>query len=147
MTTAGIAMLGVGIVWHQDTQREREKELLFVGEAYRVAIGNYYESSPDGIKQFPSTLDDLILDKRFVSIKRHIRKLYSDPIIPERLWGLVKQQDKIIGVYSQSTLQPIKKTNFLGQYETFSGAGEYREWQFVYTPGSISLPITPIAGL
>jgi len=32
---SGIGLAGVGIVWHQDTQREREKELLFIGEEYR----------------------------------------------------------------------------------------------------------------
>lgn len=38
---AGIGLAGVGIVWHQDAQREREKELLFIGDEYRQAIGSY----------------------------------------------------------------------------------------------------------
>ena len=77
---AGIGMAGVGLVWHQNAQRENEKELLFVGEEYRRAIGSYYESSPAAAKQFPSSLDDLLLDQRFPNAKRHIRKLYADPI-------------------------------------------------------------------
>lgn len=146
MAIAGIAMAGVGIVWHQNTQREREKELLFVGEAYRQAIGNYYESSPNGIKQFPTNIEELLLDKRFPTVKRHIRKLYLDPMATGKAWGLLMQQDKTIGVYSQSMVEPIKKTDFLNQYEAFGSASEYREWQFVYTPGTISIPVNPTGG-
>ena len=50
---SGIGLAGIGIVWHQDTQRENEKELLFIGEQYHQAIVSYYESSPSGVKQYP----------------------------------------------------------------------------------------------
>lgn len=38
-------------------QSNREAELLFRGEAYRNAIGSYYEASP-GVKVFPKTLKE-----------------------------------------------------------------------------------------
>ena len=133
---AGIGMAGVGIVWHQDAQREREKELLFIGQAYRNAIGSYYENSPSTAKQFPQTLQDLLLDTRFPSVKRHIRQLYADPIARDKDWNFVLQQGKITGVYSNSTLKPIKKAGLPKEFEALDAAEKYEEWRFVYVPGS-----------
>jgi type II secretory pathway pseudopilin PulG len=134
---AGIGLAGVGIVWHQDIQREREKELLFIGDGYRKAIGSYYENPPSGaIKQYPKRLEDLLIDSRFPSIKRHLRKLYTDPITHNQPWGLEMQQGQIMGVYSTSKAAPIKKTGFPSLYSTFSDAAEYRDWKFIYSPGS-----------
>ena len=143
---AGIGMAGVGIIWHQESQREREKELLFIGEEYRKAIGSYYENSPSGLKQFPDTLIDLVLDNRFPNAKRHIRQLYADPVAMQKDWNLVLQQGKVIGLHSTSDKQPIKKTGFAPQYETFGEAASYKDWLFVYTPGSIvvSAPAAPV---
>lgn len=135
---AGIGMAGVGLVWHQNAQRENEKELLFIGEEYRRAIGSYYESSPSAAKQFPQSLDELLLDKRLPNTKRHIRKLYADPIARNTQWGLIKQQEQITGIYSASKLAPIKKFGFADQYEIFSTAVEYNEWKFNYIPGSLT---------
>jgi type II secretory pathway pseudopilin PulG len=133
----GIGMAGVGIVWHQDAQREREKELLFIGDEYRKAIGSYYENSLGEAKQFPATLEDLIADKRFPNIKRHLRKLYKDPMAFGKPWQLVLQQGQIVGVYSASKQTPIKKIDFQPPYETFGEAAEYSDWKFLYIPGSI----------
>ena len=133
---SGIALAGVGIVWHQDVQREREKELLFIGDSYRQAISSYYESSPGGTKQYPKTLNDLILDTRFPNIKRHIRKLYNDPIVRETEWGFVMQKEQITGIYSKSNLKPIKRREFPLGDETFNDANEYSDWKFIYSPGA-----------
>lgn len=133
---AGIGMAGVGIVWHQDAQREREKELLFIGQAYRNAIGSYYENSPTEAKQFPQSLQDLILDTRFPSVKRHIRQLYADPFARDKKWQLVMQQGQITGVYSNSILKPIKKFDLPPEFEAFDSADKYEDWRFVYAPGS-----------
>ena len=135
---AGIGMAGVGLVWQQNAQRENEKELLFIGDAYRRAIASYYESSPGAAKQFPISLEDLLLDKRFPDTKRHLRKLYADPIARNTQWGLIKQQTQITGIYSVSKLAPIKKFGFADQYETFSTALEYNEWKFNYMPSDES---------
>ncbi|MBX9676916.1 MAG: type II secretion system GspH family protein [Methylotenera sp.] len=141
---AGIGMAGVGIVWHQDSQREREKELLFIGQAYRNAIGSYYENSPSTAKQFPQKLQDLILDTRLPIIKRHIRQLYKDPFAHDKEWNLVLQQGQITGVYSSSKLKPIKKAGLPPEFEAFDEAESYDKWRFVYTPGS-SVAAPPVS--
>ena len=134
---SGIALGGVGIVWHQDAQREREKELLFIGDEFRKAIGSYYENTPADIKQFPQNLNDLLLDKRFPVVKRHLRKLYLDPMPPFKSWGLVKDNNRIIGIYSQSESKPIKKYGFPSQFESFNTTIHYKDWKFIYLPGSM----------
>ena len=128
---SGIALSGVGIVWHQTIQREHEKELLFIGDQYRAAISSYYESTPGGVKQYPRKLEDLLLDNRFPFVKRHTRRLYDDPMTNNQPWGLIKQQDYIVGVYSLSQQQAIKKTGFPTIYESFKEATTYNEWKFV----------------
>lgn len=136
MAISGIALAGVGIVWHQDAQREREKELIFIGEELRNAIGSYYESSPSASKQFPQRVEQLLLDDRFPIIKRHLRKLYKDPITQSETWGLEIEQGHIIGFYSLSVQKPIKKYGFPPQYDSFGQADQYTQWKFVYLPGS-----------
>ena len=141
---SGIAMAGVGIVWQQDMQREREKELLFIGEEYRKAIGSYYENSPNGTKQFPATLQDLLIDDRGPTTKHHIRKLYLDPFMRDKNWDLIMLDSRIFGVRSNSKLVPIKRTGFVPYYDAFSEASSYNDWRFFYTPGSnpVALPVT-----
>lgn len=134
---SGIAMAGVGIVWQQDMQREREKELLFIGDEYRLAIGNYYENSPGGLKQYPATLQDLLVDNRGSIIKHHIRKLYLEPFTRDKNWKFIMVGMRISGVYSGSKLIPTKKTGFISPYEIFSEAIDYSDWKFIYTPGSM----------
>lgn len=157
---AGIGMAGTGLVWHQDAQREREKELLFVGEQYRSAIASYHKDGPDGLRQFPATLNDLVLDKRFANPKRHIRKLYKDPFYnsanakkntsetfslnsndsnEDAQWGLVTQQSRITGIHSLSTIAPIKKNGFSMQNVAFSDASQYSEWIFNFAPSSAQI--------
>ena len=136
---SGIALAGVGIVWSQDQQREREKELLFVGEQFRQAIGSYYESTPDAIKQYPTQLEDLLQDKRQPNLKRHLRQIYNDPITSSSHWGLEMQQSHIVGIYSLSDLKPIKKKGFPTLYEKFSDFSKYSDWKFIYIPSTLNV--------
>ena len=36
-------LAGAGQLWRTEAQREKEKELMFIGEQFRLAIGSYYE--------------------------------------------------------------------------------------------------------
>ncbi|MDV6342673.1 hypothetical protein R2103_12930 [Nitrosomonas sp. Is24] len=85
---AGVVMAGVGQVWQAKAQREKEAELLYVGEQFRKAIMSYYNT---GTKQFPETLEELLEDKRTPAIKRHLRKIYMDPITNTAEWGIIDE--------------------------------------------------------
>ena len=85
---AGIVMAGTGQVWQAKSQREKEAELLYIGEEFRKAIMSYYNT---GTKQYPESLEDLLQDKRTPAIKRHLRKIYKDPVINTAEWGIVEE--------------------------------------------------------
>jgi type II secretory pathway pseudopilin PulG len=133
---------GVMTYVSQQAQRERESDLLRIGQAYAEAIGTYYEATPGRIKQWPRNLDDLLEDRRVVTIKRHIRELYPDPITRSSDWGLVKAADGgISGVYSRSAAVPLRTAAVEAGALILAPASRYADWQFVYTPA----PVTPTA--
>lgn len=130
----GIALAGTGVIWHTETQREKERELLFVGDQFRRAIGLYYERTP-GAKQFPKALEDLLLDRRYPNTQRYLRRLYADPVSGNQEWGLVRgPEGGIVGVFSLSEAEPLKRAGFPIKYEDFEGKASYSEWQFMYQP-------------
>ncbi|MBS1145056.1 MAG: hypothetical protein H6R14_2462 [Proteobacteria bacterium] len=134
---AGIALAGVGVLWQMEIRREKEKELLFVGEQYRAAIGSYYSKSPAGNNQFPEKLEDLLLDTRFPMPVRHLRRLYRDPMMADGQWALIRQEGRITGVVSRSAEQPFKVAGFAPEQGDFEGAVSYTEWRFISNGGSV----------
>ena len=129
----GIGLAVTGVVFHQQAQRAKEKELLFAGEQIRHAIARYYEKSPSGSKRFPEALEDLVLDQRYPATQRYLRRVYQDPMIGSKAWELVRAPDGgIIGVHSGSTKKPIKNDNFPAGYEDFKDGTSYVDWKFVY---------------
>lgn len=133
----GIGLAAAGMVWKTEVQREKEKELLFVGEQYAMAIGSYYESAPGGLKQYPLSIEDLLRDNRFPDMRRHLRKPYYDPMTGSEEWGLVRQQGRITGVYSLANQQPLQTAGFPLQWADFATAKNYAGWQFTYAPGTL----------
>lgn len=145
----GVALAATGVVWHAAQQREKEVELLFVGDQFRRAIGQYYEKTPGGAKQYPKSLDDLLLDKRVLTVQRHLRKVFYDPITRSNDWGLVMSGDRVVGVYSRSEDEPMKKANFPLADAAFEGKKKYADWQFNYKPQPAQTPqgINPAPGV
>ena len=132
----GITLAGAGMVWSTQKKRENERELLFIGEQYRRAIGQYYERS-QGAKQFPQTIDDILLDRRYPSVQRYLRRAYFDPMTGKAEWGLVKGPDgRIVGIFSLSMESPLKRSNFKSDYGNFEAAERYSDWKFVYVPAA-----------
>ena len=143
------AMLGaVGIFWHTAQQRDKERELLFVGDQFRRAIRAYAQSGPGVAGQLPKSLDDLIRDPRLPVIKRHLRKVFVDPMTGSTEWGLVKTPDGagIAGVYSRSEDAPLKTANFQPDDKEFEGAAKYSDWKFQYLPIARPPAAQPRAG-
>ncbi len=127
----GVGMAALGTLWHTASQREKEKELLFVGSQYRQAIESFWNRSPGEPRRLPKNLDELLVDPRFPNTVRHLRRIYRDPMAPNAEWGLVREADGgISGVYSLSEAKPFKRANFAGGAEAFQEAASYRDWLF-----------------
>lgn len=127
----GAALASAGQVWSSVARRDHERELLWVGTQYAQALRSYYRSSP-GLAQYPATLEELLEDHRFPSPKRHLRRLYPDPIGSTGEWGFLRGFDnRITGVYSQSQEQPLKQADFPTEWVDFTGMTRYSDWQFV----------------
>lgn len=132
---AGVALAATGVVWSMERQRERERELLFIGEQFREAIASYYERSPGLVKRYPAKLDDLLKDGRFLTVRRHLTQIYRDPMTGTRNWGLISAPEGgVMGVFSTSTAAPIKRAGFAAEFSEFDGKGSYAEWRFIYRP-------------
>jgi type II secretory pathway pseudopilin PulG len=137
MVIAGIGLAMAGKVWHTEVQREKERELLFVGDQFRQAIGSYYENTPSGAKQYPLSLEQLLNDDRFPNMKHHLRRIYIDPMTGQAEWGLEKQGERIVGIYSLSQQHPLKTAGFVPEYEFFAQASQYQAWRFSHIPGTL----------
>lgn len=132
--TAGIA--AAGIVWHFAQQQQRESDLLFIGNQFRMAIGRYYLNPTGPAKEYPKRLEDLLRDPRHPGSVRYLRKLYVDPMTGSTDWGLLKTPDgSILGVYSKSNRKPVKKASFRPVDRHLERKVKYSEWKFVYLPG------------
>lgn len=140
----GVALAAVSQVWDTTSKRERERELLFVGNQFRQAIGRYYDASP-GAKQFPHQLEELLEDKRFPVTKRHLRKLFFDPMTAKQEWGVLRNGEQIFGVYSLSKDKPLKIAQFQESDAAFADAASYADWKFAYNPAAAETPAMPSA--
>lgn len=133
------ALAATGVVWRQAGQREKERELLFVGDQFRQAIRLYYERTPGGVKRYPPRLEDLLADPRQPGLQRYLRKIYRDPLTMEINWGAVRTPEGgIMGVYSLSQETPLKTGNFRQIDKAFENKSKYAEWQFIYNPATFA---------
>lgn len=131
----GVGLAATGELWSQANRRGKERELLWIGEQFRQAIGLYYQRTPGAIKRFPQRLEELVEDKRFLTTQRYLRKIYRDPITGKPEWGLVMEAENgIAGVYSLSSGRPVKAENFPDRFRQFVGAQRYSDWKFIYEP-------------
>lgn len=131
LAALGAGMAAVGTVWTTVVQREKEAELLFVGEQYRRAIESYQQRGPGSEKPYPPSLEALLQDRRFPMPVRHLRRLYPDPMTGRPEWGLVRDdQGGIVGVHSMADGVPMKTAGFPPVQEGFEAASSYREWVF-----------------
>lgn len=126
----GGLLASAGQIWAVQAQRDRERELLWVGGQYAQALRSYYRSSP-GLAQYPRALEDLLKDDRFPSTQRHLRRLYRDPVTGTHEWGLVRSADgRIAGVFSLSGQRPLKQHGFPAPWTDFAGMERYSDWRF-----------------
>jgi type II secretory pathway pseudopilin PulG len=137
---AAIAVLGVllsvvGQVWSFSAQRQKEQQLLYIGDQYRQAIGSYFAAG----STYPLSLQDLLSDERSPVPRHHLRQIYRDPLTNDTDWILIKDPTGvgIMGVASSSKLTPIKRLRFEDIEVGFANKDCYCDWKFVYTPPNL----------
>ncbi len=130
----GAILASLGPAWALEGRRERERELVFRAEQIRQAITAYAEpinaNGCSQVTQWPMRLEDLLDDRRCGLSRRHLRRLYADPITRTADWGLVKEFGGIRGVYSRSESQPVRRMD---------GVEHYWQWRFV-----VNLPLSQL---
>ena len=138
---AGVAATQGAEVWATRVRRDKEEQLLYVGAQYAHAIERYYYATPSARRELPDSLDVLLHDDRFPMPVRHLRELYPDPLMPATDWGVVRIGGKVVGVYSMSQGQPLKKAGFERPFQEFAAATTFQDWKFVFHP-----PVLPWTG-
>jgi type II secretory pathway pseudopilin PulG len=135
----GVALAQVSDLWTQTRQRDKERELLFIGHQFRDAIAQYYERSPGTVKRYPEKLEQLLEDKRYLATQRYLRRVYIDPMTGQAAWGLVPGPGGgVMGVYSLSEATPVKIDGFDAVDDAFAQSRKYSDWRFVYVPPELS---------
>ncbi|HEY0065195.1 MAG TPA: type II secretion system protein [Telluria sp.] len=141
-----IAIMGVGLTVAAEIdatagRREREKQLLAIGRQFQTALARYHQiPTANGLKEYPSTIDELLQDPRAPGIRRHLRKRFVDPMTGKAEWGLVLMGGRIVGIHSLSEQTPIKQDGFEPEHMALRGKQKYTDWQFVYPPDLMLAP-------
>lgn len=141
---AFVAVLGIMSVAAATTgaalqRRSQEIELLFIGSQFREAFRSYYENTPVGQRPYPDSLDDLVKDGRFPETRRHLRKVFADPLTGATEWGTIPAPGGgIAAVFSRAPGKPIKVAQFPPEFAEFEMKEKYSEWVFGYVPGQVA---------
>jgi len=126
VAVAGAGLAAISELWSHARQREKEAELLWIGNQFKQAIGLYYQRSPGAMKRYPEKLEDLLEDRRFVNTQRYLRRIYTDPMTGKADWEvIVAPSGGIMGVHSPSRAKPISSVE---------KAVTYADWRFIYKP-------------
>lgn len=143
ITAATLAALGQS--WSTAAQRERERELEFRGGEIARAILSYVRASPSSLQQYPTSLEDLLEDRRGPRTRHHLRRAYVDPFTGEADWVLVADGNdpkRFSAVHSRSDQLLMRE-----QLEDGTPIGKASEWVFsaaAYQPLSAQ-PAAPAA--
>jgi hypothetical protein len=90
-------------------QRDREAELMFRGHEIAHAITAYWSATPGDAKSLPTSLQDLLEDRRGTLPIRHLRRVYADPFTGQPDWILMTTDDgKISGVRSRASVPALR---------------------------------------
>lgn len=119
-----------------------EQELLEIGAQFSEALRSYSAATPKGQPQQPPTLADLLKDPRFPNPRRHLRKIFVDPITGRAEWGVMYLADNkgVIGVHSLSDQRPLKLANFDARFIGLENKQKLSDWRFVMAGGEGATP-------
>jgi hypothetical protein len=133
IAASGAMLAATGIIWSHERQRQKEAELLWVGNQFKQAIGLYYQRSPGSVKRYPANLGDLL------TTQRYLRQIYRDPMTGKAEWGLIAAPGGgIMGVHSLSKDAPLKRMNLSD--DTSKDAKSHADWKFMVEPPKPAAP-------
>ncbi len=144
VTAAALAALGQA--WSTAAQRERERELEFRGGEIARAIASYAKAAPNPPAAYPKRLEDLIVDRRALIPRYHLRRIYPDPFTGQPDWVLVPepgQPGSFAAVHSRSARELLRDRAPDG-----SAARKAEDWIFdarAYDAPSAPLPVAASA--
>lgn len=147
-----VAFLGMGLTLAVEiettaAQRDKEKELLAIGRQFRTALARYHEiQMPGGQHLYPATLEALLQDNRTPGVRRHLRKIFVDPMTGKAEWGLVQVGGRIVGIHSLSDKAPIKQDGFEVEDSNLKGKEKYSDWKFTYPADLLLRPDVAVNG-
>jgi type II secretory pathway pseudopilin PulG len=117
-----------------------EQALLDIGAQFSDALQSYANATPAGQSPQPPSLKELLRDPRYPGVRRHLRKIFVDPMTGKAEWGVVYLADQVgvIGVYSLSDAKPIKISNFPARFQAFDGKLHISDWKFTMTGNAVT---------
>lgn len=128
----GLALAAAGEIWHTAGKREKEQELLFVGDQFRRAIRQFHANTPGKARRYPMHLEELLRDPRYPGTRRYLRRIYPDPMTGRAEWGLITgPAGEIFGVHSLSDETPLKQARFRLADRNLEGRAKYSDWVFM----------------
>jgi len=138
MALMGMAYAAAAMLVQTTLKREREAELLFAGAEFQRALASYAAARPG--REAPQRLEDLLRDPRFPEVRRHLRKLYADPMTRGQPWVLIRDaRGGIIGLHSLSREAPMKRAHFAPHQAAFARARTYSDWRFLSGRGETAV--------
>jgi len=135
-----------------------EDELLEIGAAFSAALTSYAEATPRGQPPQPPSLEELLKDPRFPGIRRHLRKVFVDPVTGKAEWGVVWLNkgnglhgaggSGVLAVYSLSQAKPLKQGGFDNRFQGLDNKEHLADWKFAATgqgvaQGQVGQPAQP----
>jgi type II secretory pathway pseudopilin PulG len=109
----GAATAVAATQWRTASQREKERELLFRGEEIARAISSFRAATAQGTPPWPASFEQLIEDRRGGIVRRHLRRLYTDPFTGRADWVAQGREGvELRGVSSRASVPALMTTAF-----------------------------------
>jgi len=138
----GAATLKIGALLQRAAA---EEELLEIGAAFSAALDSYAAATPRGASPYPPSLAELLKDPRSPAVRRHLRKVYIDPLTGKAEWGIVYLgggETGVVAIHSLSTARPLKIANFDSRFKGLDNKEMISEWRFSAGERSLA-PVVP----
>jgi type II secretory pathway pseudopilin PulG len=138
----GAAMLKIGSLLQRAAA---EEELLDIGAAFSAALDSYAAATPRGASPYPPSLAELLKDPRSPAVRRHLRKVYVDPLTGKAEWGIVYLgggETGVVAIHSLSAARPLKVANFDSRFKGLDNKATISEWRFSAGERSLAPAVT-----